>query len=129
MVGFGIEAVDRTLVDATVAMTSGERPEIQQQGPAAEALLGGMEMPVQSSAAMDRAIQKIHQPIHHVAGPMPTGMIVADRILVRSVAKLVDRFAGRGRKRTLLAPRFEALDLSSEPVSGSRPKGFPDPLV
>ena len=84
---------------------------------------------MQSPATMDHAIEQIHQPVHEIAGSMPGGMIVAHRVLVRSVAEFLNRFTGRGRKRSLLAPRLEALDLLSKLLGSGRLIGFPDPLV
>ena len=68
VVALATESVGGAVVFAALVAAGGERAEVQEQSPAAQAAFGGGLMTVEATARVHQSAEAVHRTVHRVAG-------------------------------------------------------------
>jgi hypothetical protein len=88
-VAFLVELMRRAFIGTLEIAPRGIRPDVHQQRPNPQPQLRRALMPVQAPIRLHQATQQVHRPIHRVARPMASGMVLGYCVGCRDVAGLV----------------------------------------
>src|SRR3954463_4298487 len=104
-------------------------PEVLQRRPAPQPQLRRPLVAVQAPARVNQAAQPVHRPVHRIARPMASRMVIGHRVRVRLGPQLLQHLAHRGSPGPGGTPAPKLAHEASELLRGGGTVDVPDPTM